>query len=124
MASSRASSRPQSLPYVGAPVLGSALGMDKEKAKIIWKAARHPRPSLDLRRESPDLEPGRLEALVARGWGAELGWPAFVKPVSAGSSVGAAKAADPESLPDSCLGCRPGMGRAGPRSRPSAPPGR
>ena len=26
------------LPYVGAPVMGSALGMDKEKAKLLWQA--------------------------------------------------------------------------------------
>lgn len=85
-----------SLPYVGAPVLGSALGMDKEKAKIIWKAAGIPvLPWITVRKA--DLEPGKLEALCARV-GAELGWPAFVKPVSAGSSVGAAKAADPEAL--------------------------
>jgi D-alanine-D-alanine ligase len=84
------------LAYVGSPVLGSALGMDKEKAKIIWRAAGI--PVLDwITARKRDLEPGRLEALAARV-GKDLGWPAFVKPVSAGSSVGAGKAAGPEAL--------------------------
>lgn len=84
------------LPYVGAAVLGSALGMDKEKAKILWKAQGIPvLPWICARRR--DLEPGRLGALVAQV-GEDLGWPAFVKPVSAGSSVGAAKADGPGSL--------------------------
>lgn len=77
------------LPYVGAGVLGSALGMDKEKAKILWKAAGMPVvPWITARKR--DLEAPGLAALSSR-IGAELGWPAFIKPVSAGSSVGAAK---------------------------------
>jgi D-alanine-D-alanine ligase len=84
------------LPYVGAPVLGSALGMDKVKAKIIWKAAGIPvLPWIEARKA--DLEPARLKALAER-IGAELGWPSFVKPVCAGSSVGASKLASASEL--------------------------
>jgi D-alanine-D-alanine ligase len=84
------------LPYVGAPVLGSALGMDKDKAKAIWKGEGIPvLPWLVARRR--DLKPRALAALCARVE-AELGWPAFVKPVCAGSSVGCSKAADAPAL--------------------------
>lgn len=84
------------IPYVGAPVLGSALGMDKEKAKAVWRDAGLPvLPWLTARPR--DLVKGRLAAFVAEA-GEALGWPVFVKPVCAGSSVGAAKAADAEAL--------------------------
>jgi D-alanine-D-alanine ligase len=85
------------LPYVGAPVLGSALGMDKEKAKALWKGRGLPvLPWLTARRR--DLSPEAMKAII-EGVGRELGWPAFVKPVCAGSSVGAAKADNAEDLP-------------------------
>lgn len=84
------------LPCVGAPVLGSALGMDKEKAKALWREAGLPvLPWKTVR--ARDLEPERLAALAA-AVGRDLGWPAFVKPICAGSSVGAAKVAGPEAL--------------------------
>jgi D-alanine-D-alanine ligase len=82
------------LPYVGAPVLGSALGMDKEKAKELWLRASLPVvPFLALR---PDAL-GDVDA-AAREAGARFGWPCFVKPSCAGSSVGASKVSRPEDL--------------------------
>jgi D-alanine-D-alanine ligase len=82
------------LAYVGAGVLGSALGMDKEKAKELWLMAGLPVvPFLTARASSlDDLEP--LKRKIA----AHFGWPCFVKPSCGGSSVGASKVAKPEDL--------------------------
>ena len=84
------------VPCVGAPVLGSALGMDKEKAKAVWKEGGLPVLPWKTARKR-DLEPARLRAF-AESAGRELGWPVFVKPVCAGSSVGAGKADDAAAL--------------------------
>ncbi|MCU1404309.1 MAG: D-alanine--D-alanine ligase [Glaciihabitans sp.] len=72
------------LPYVGDGVLASAIGMDKHYAKIVFAAAGIP------------VAPG--VTVTAREWAEstasvevsadELGWPVFVKPARAGSSVG------------------------------------
>jgi D-alanine-D-alanine ligase len=84
------------LPYVGASVLGSAIGMDKEKTKNLWR--ERGLPCLDhVVARKRDLEAGRLSALVAKV-DARLGWPIFVKPVSAGSSVGAGVVKNAEDL--------------------------
>jgi D-alanine-D-alanine ligase len=82
------------LPYVGASVLGSALGMDKEKAKELWLRAGLPVVPFIAAR-SRDL--GDV-AHLARKAGAAFGWPCFVKPCCAGSSVGASKVPGPEAL--------------------------
>ncbi|MDA8424801.1 MAG: D-alanine--D-alanine ligase [Treponema sp.] len=85
------------LPYVGASVLGSALGMDKEKAKELWLRAGLPVvPFLAVRKG--ELDSPESEELLRRKVGARFGWPAFVKPSSAGSSVGAAKVDSAEEL--------------------------
>jgi D-alanine-D-alanine ligase len=82
------------LPCVGASVLGSALGMDKEKAKELWLRAGLPVvPFFAARADAL----GDIEALARRA-GARFGWPCFVKPACAGSSVGASKVAGPEGL--------------------------
>jgi D-alanine-D-alanine ligase len=80
------------VPYVGAGVLGSALGMDKEVAKRLVHAAGLPIvPYVCARnpRESAQLVP-QISA--------ELGFPCFVKPVNAGSSVGVHKVKEPSAL--------------------------
>ncbi|PKL26522.1 MAG: D-alanine--D-alanine ligase A [Spirochaetae bacterium HGW-Spirochaetae-3] len=76
------------LAYVGADVLGSAIGMDKEMTKALWRQAGLPIvPSITAR--ASDL--GRIDDLAANAEGL-FGWPMFVKPVTCGSSVGASKA--------------------------------
>jgi D-alanine-D-alanine ligase len=75
------------LPYVGAPVLGSGLGMDKEKAKQLWIVAGLPVVPFFAVRSGKPLE---IDALV-RKVDARFGWPCFVKPSCSGSSVGASK---------------------------------
>jgi D-alanine-D-alanine ligase len=85
------------LPYVGAPVLGSALGMDKEKAKLLWMQAGIPVvPFLTARRPALDAAGG--EDHFRREVGSRLGYPVFVKPACAGSSVGASKVEGPDAL--------------------------
>jgi len=82
------------LAYVGAGVLGSAIGMDKEKAKELWLRAGLPVvPFMTVRSDAL----GDIDA-VARKAVARFRWPCFVKPSCAGSSVGASKVASAEDL--------------------------
>jgi D-alanine-D-alanine ligase len=83
------------LPYVGAGVLGSALGMDKVKMKEVLRY--HGLPVTDwvaLRRWQ--WAEDRAAALAAA---ARFGFPCFVKPSNLGSSVGVSKAHDAAELP-------------------------
>ena len=82
------------LPHVGAPVLGSGLGMDKEKSKQLWILAGLPVvPFIAVRSESlADLD------VLIRKVDARFGWPCFVKPSCAGSSVGTSKVASAATL--------------------------
>ncbi len=82
------------LAYVGADVAGSAVAMDKELAKRLWReAGLSVVPSLVVR-QSDTHHP---EALIA-DIQARFGWPVFVKPARSGSSVGASKASSPAEL--------------------------
>ena len=69
------------VPYTGSGVLGSALAMDKERAKLVWKACGLPTPDYEMLERSSDLQ------AVAR----RLGLPIVVKPVLEGSSIGVTK---------------------------------
>jgi len=73
------------VPFVGPSVLGSAVGMDKDVAKRLWKEAGIPvAKSITVRvHEKNKL----LFSQVKK----ELGLPVFVKPANAGSSVGVSK---------------------------------
>jgi D-alanine-D-alanine ligase len=74
------------LPYVGAGVLASAAGMDKEFTKKLLAAAGLPAGNLVvLRREAATLTGAERE---------RLGLPVFVKPARAGSSVGISRVTD------------------------------
>lgn len=85
------------LPYVGAGVLGSAIGMDKQIAKELW--LREGLPVVDsITARKQDIENEIALALLSRKIEARFGWPCFVKPASSGSSVGTAKVATPEAL--------------------------
>jgi len=80
--------------YVGAGVLGSALGMDKAMAKQVLAAngiaqARH----VALRED--DLTPSTPQRLAD-----QLGLPLFVKPANMGSSIGVSKAKTVEAVRD------------------------
>jgi len=92
------------LPYVGAGVMASAVGMDKAVMKDVFRA--HGLPVVEyqvvLRREWRD-DPGGVAAAVAR----TVGFPCFVKPSNLGSSVGISKvrvAADLRAAMDEAAG--------------------
>jgi D-alanine-D-alanine ligase len=81
------------IPYVGAGVTGSAIGMDKAVFKSLVTGAGIPTPRFVVVRSS---EP----PATARERAAGLALPLFVKPATGGSSVGVAKVKDFEALDD------------------------
>jgi D-alanine-D-alanine ligase len=77
------------VPYVGCGVLGSALGMDKEKMKMVFQAVGLPIVDyLVYRRNQWERKPEEIMDAIEQ----RLGYPNFVKPVNLGSSVGISKA--------------------------------
>ncbi len=83
------------IPYVGCGVLASAVSMDKVYTKMIAKAARIPQAKY-LWLHKNDLEEKRERILDHAE--KKLGYPCFVKPSNAGSSVGISKAKNREQL--------------------------
>lgn len=82
------------LPYAGGGVLDSALCMDKHFMKIALEAEGVPvSPWITVRASRWRDDPERVRADAAA-----LGFPAFVKPARAGSSVGVSKASAPSEL--------------------------
>jgi D-alanine-D-alanine ligase len=76
------------VPYVGADVTGSAVGMDKDIAKRLLKEAGIPvLPSLTINKQQWQDN----QKLIIRSTLDKLGMPVFVKPVCTGSSVGVKK---------------------------------
>ncbi len=74
--------------YVGCGVLASAVGMDKDVAKRIARDAGLPIvPFISLRPAQWSKDPVGIRERVQR----ELGFPCFVKPCNAGSSLGVHK---------------------------------
>src|ERR1700726_1236284 len=85
--------------YVGAGVLGSSAGMDKDIMKSLFRAAGLPivKHVTILRGQFESLSkeaPKKLQKLVE----SKLKYPVFVKPANLGSSVGISKAHDPKEL--------------------------
>jgi D-alanine-D-alanine ligase len=83
------------VPFVGAGVTASALGMDKAIFKDVMQA--HGLPIVDyvvLKRKEWDADP---EGTIDRIEG-QLGYPVFTKPVNLGSSVGISKCRDRAGL--------------------------
>ncbi len=79
------------IPYVGCGVLGAALGMDKEKMKIVFQAIGLSNVDYLVYRRS---EWERSPEIIIEAIEQRLGYPCFVKPVNLGSSVGINKAHD------------------------------
>ncbi len=76
------------LPYVGADVLGSALGMDKDVMKrLAADSGLMVTPFLVVRGRHWDASRDATTANVT-SWCEHRGFPAFVKPANLGSSVG------------------------------------
>jgi len=80
--------------YVGAGVLGSAVGMDKDVMKRLLRAGGIPVADFRVVRK-PEFErdPDRACRRAA-----EVGYPLFVKPANMGSSVGISRVTGPEQL--------------------------
>jgi D-alanine-D-alanine ligase len=77
------------VPYVGAGVLASAVGMDKAAMKLVFAARGLPQVDYEvlLKRDWQRDQRALMHHVVAR-----LGFPVFVKPANLGSSVGISKA--------------------------------
>src|SRR5215831_7947525 len=82
------------IPYVGAGVLGSAAGMDKDIMKSLFIAAGIPIVKhVTILRSDWKRDRKRVEKLVGK-----LKYPVFVKPANLGSSVGISKAHNQKEL--------------------------
>lgn len=86
------------IPYVGCDILSSAAGMDKEFSKLVFNNVNIPQADYikvmrneieTIKEQSNDL----IEQISKK-----LGWPCFVKPANAGSSVGISKVKEPKDL--------------------------
>ena len=76
------------IPYTGSGVMGSAIGMDKWRTKMIWLANGLPTPRYRI------LDGSEKGDDVAR----ELGLPLIVKPANEGSTLGLTKLTNPARL--------------------------
>ncbi len=86
------------VPYVGAGVLASAAGMDKEFTKKLLVAEGLPIGDYAVLRPSePTLDANQLD---------RLGLPAYVKPARGGSSIGVSRVAGRQELPDAIAHAR------------------
>jgi len=81
--------------YVGAGVLGSSAGMDKDIMKSLFRAAGLPIVKhVTVLRGDFEREPRKVQKLVE----SKLKYPVFVKPANLGSSVGISKAHDRKEI--------------------------
>lgn len=78
------------IPFVGASVLGSAIGMDKDVMKRLLRDAGIPVPKFLVFKKGHPIE---FEAASN-----ELGLPLFIKPANLGSSVGISKVKNKEEF--------------------------
>jgi D-alanine-D-alanine ligase len=69
------------IPYTGSGVMASAIGMDKWRTKLLWRASNVVTPDFEL--VTADSNFAAIEA--------KLGLPLFVKPANEGSSIGISK---------------------------------
>jgi D-alanine-D-alanine ligase len=76
------------LPFVGAGVLGSAIGMDKDVAKKLMQVAGIPVvPWIAVQRADWEHQPKEIRRAIEK----KFKYPVFVKPATLGSSVGMTK---------------------------------
>ena len=77
------------IPYTGSGVMGSAIGMDKWRTKMVWIANGLPTPRFKILEEKTNW------SSVAR----ELKLPLIVKPANEGSTLGLTKVTSVKQLP-------------------------
>ncbi|MFE5794809.1 D-alanine--D-alanine ligase family protein [Streptomyces sp. NPDC056503] len=88
------------IPYVGAGVLASAVGQDKEYMKRVFVSYGLPvGPYEVIRPREWDRNPAEARKKIVE-FAADHGWPLFVKPARGGSSVGITKVDDLSGLDD------------------------
>ncbi|MFW6287781.1 MAG: D-alanine--D-alanine ligase family protein [bacterium] len=88
------------IPYVGAGVLSSAVGMDKAVMKELFSYYHIPQGNFKVfyKYELSD----KFDFLI-REIENNLGWPCFIKPANMGSSIGISKVYKPEDLYEALL---------------------
>jgi D-alanine-D-alanine ligase len=84
--------RMANIPYVGADVLGSAVGMDKDVLKRLLRDARIPIPRFEAF-DKITIKEIHFEKLADT-----IGLPMFIKPANLGSSVGISKVSDEDAF--------------------------
>lgn len=88
------------VPYVGAGVLASAVGQDKEYMKRVFLSYGLPvGPYVVIRPREWEQDPSDARRKIV-DFAAEHGWPVFVKPARGGSSMGITKVDALEGLED------------------------
>ena len=80
------------IPYQGAGVLGSALAMDKNMAKVLYRLNDLPVAAWEMARKEDIKDPGRLLKT--------LQFPLVIKPIREGSSLGMSMADTLQELQD------------------------
>ncbi|MDT0341176.1 D-alanine--D-alanine ligase family protein [Streptomyces litchfieldiae] len=86
------------VPYVGAGVLASAIGMDKEYMKRVFTSFGLPvGPYTVIRPREWRAGPAAARQKIV-DFAAEHGWPLFIKPARAGSSMGISRVTDVSGL--------------------------
>ncbi|HET6355790.1 D-alanine--D-alanine ligase family protein [Streptomyces sp. NPDC002659] len=86
------------VPYVGSGVLASAVGQDKEYMKRVFISFGLPvGPYTVIRPREWELDPSAARKKII-DFAGEHGWPLFIKPARAGSSIGITKVDDISGL--------------------------
>ncbi|MBF6045743.1 D-alanine--D-alanine ligase [Streptomyces sp. NRRL B-1677] len=94
------------IPYVGAGVLASAVGQDKEYMKRVFISFGLPvGPYEVIRPREWDTDPAAARKKIV-DFAGEHGWPVFIKPARAGSSMGITKVDDVSGLDDAVAEAR------------------
>ena len=84
-------------PYVGANILGSALGMDKLAMKAIFASAGLPQAPY-LGANAISIKDKKGQDILIEKCESLIGYPCFIKPANLGSSVGISKAFNREGI--------------------------
>jgi len=88
------------VPYVGCNILASAAGMDKDFSKLVFANEGIPQArAIKVMRQ--EIE-GSIDVIISK-INEKIGWPCFIKPANAGSSVGVSKVKKPEDLKEALL---------------------
>ncbi|MFD9408268.1 D-alanine--D-alanine ligase family protein [Streptomyces sp. NPDC059989] len=86
------------IPYVGSGVLASAVGQDKDYMKRVFTSfGLRVGPYVTIRPREWEADRDAAEAKIL-DFAAEHGWPLFIKPARAGSSIGITKVDDASGL--------------------------